>query len=79
MPDALIVSVSLQSVTRGHFCGVLRRYTGFTPRTFRLDARTVQADVALTPCLKGSNAFDAASACDPMRAATSGPVSVAPN
>lgn len=36
--------------TQGHFCGVFRRYTGFTPRTFRLDSRAAQAScVARNP------------------------------
>jgi AraC family transcriptional regulator len=36
--------------TQGHFCGVFRRYTGCTPRTFRLDARAPQAScVARNP------------------------------
>lgn len=37
--------------TQGHFCGVFRRYTGATPRTFRLDSRAAQA-----PCLARSPA-----------------------
>jgi AraC family transcriptional regulator len=28
--------------TQGHFTGVFRRYTGFTPRAFRLDRRAKQ-------------------------------------
>ncbi|WP_162573884.1 helix-turn-helix domain-containing protein [Variovorax sp. PBL-H6] len=38
--------------TQGHFCGVFRRYTGLTPRTFRLDSRAALAScVARNPAI----------------------------
>jgi AraC family transcriptional regulator len=29
--------------TQGHFTGVFRRYTGLTPRAYRLDCRAAQS------------------------------------
>jgi AraC family transcriptional regulator len=39
-----LIEVAVQSGfrTQGHFTGVFRRYTGFTPRTFRLNRRAEQ-------------------------------------
>ena len=50
--ELALIDVSAQAGfrTQGHFCGVFRRYTGFTPRTFRLDSRAAQAScVARNP------------------------------
>ncbi|MDN8618065.1 helix-turn-helix domain-containing protein [Variovorax ginsengisoli] len=40
--DLALIDVAAQVGfrTQGHFCGVFLRYTGFTPRTFRLDTCT---------------------------------------
>jgi len=42
--DLPLIEVAAQSGfrTQGHFTGVFRRYTGYTPRAFRLDCRAAQ-------------------------------------